>query len=405
MSTENSGDDGVERLSHYNHHAVEAVKDSYDLYETAHASCPVSHSDELGGFWMITDYVGVRQAAKAAEVFSSAEGVFLPRLDVRFPIIDQDPPDSTWWRNLIKDEFTVAGTRKHEIALAEDCETLIDAFAGDGEADLVESLCEPLPVLAVCHLLGIERDRVPAIRPIAMDLFAAMGDPRLFMDAFRRFGVFATAEIELRRENPRDDLLTQLCTQEFDGRRPPDDELLVFLVGLLTAGHHTTTSAMTSTFLYVLRDRALRDRVIADPRLVRSATEEAIRLRTPLHMQFRQSTVESQVGDTTIPAGCPVGLNFAAANRDATVFDDPDEFRVDRSPNRHVGFGFGPHTCLGAPLSRLEINLALAAVLERLPDIELTPEADGLEDEYEFVGGNLALIERLPVRFTPKTKD
>jgi cytochrome P450 len=389
----------AEKLAHYDHHSVGRVQDSYDLYDDAIAQCPVSHSDALGGFWMITDYQGVRAAAKAWEAFSSADGVFLPRLDVRFPIIDQDPPDSTWWRNTIKNELSVSGTRKHEDGLRAATIRLIEAFQGEGEVDLVEVLCEPLPVMAVCQLLGVDDDRVPAVRPIAMDLFAAMGDPSLFMDAFNRFGVFATQEIELRRANPRDDLLTRLCTQEWEGRKLPDDGLLVFLVGLLTAGHHTTTSAMASTFLHVLGDTTLRDRVIADPRLVRTATEEAIRLKTPLHMQFRQSTEDKEVSGTTIPAGCPVGLNFAAANRDPSVFDEPHEFRLDRTPNPHVGFGFGPHTCLGAPLSRLEINLALSEVLQRLPDMELAVDPASLE--YEFVGGNLALIEKLPVKFTP----
>lgn len=400
-STRGPGDksDLMAEIGHYNHHESPSVRHSYDLYDAMMAGCPVARSEAFGGFYILNKHNDVRSAAKNSQTFSSAKGVFMPRLDLRFPIIDMDPPESTWWRNLIKDELSVAGVRRFEEPLHGDCVRLVEAVVERGECDIVADLCEPLPVMAICHLLGIDEEHVPLVRPIAIDLFNAMKDPALFTAAFNEFAAFATKQIELRRNRPRDDLLTRVATEEFEGRRCPDDQLLVFLVGLLTAGHHTTTSAMSSVFLHIASDAIVRDRLRQEPRLVRTATEEAIRLHTPLHLFFRDTTEDVRVGDQTIPAQCPVALNFAAANVDPDAFDHPKEFRLDRSPNPHLGFGYGPHTCVGAPLSRTEIRLGVEYVLDRLPDIQLAVPAESLR--YEFAGGNLALLEELPVRYTP----
>ena len=392
----------LEEARHFNHHQEPSVEHAYKLYDAMLSRCPVNHSDAFGGFYILNKYTDVRAAAKDWETFSSAQGVFMPRLDEKFPMIESDPPDHTWFRSMLKDEFSVAGVRRFEEPLQRSCVQLVEAFVERGECEIVAELCEPLPVMAICHVVGIEDQFVPTIRPIAINLFAAMKDPSLFMGAFGEFAAFATEQIEMRRARSQDDLLTRLATQEFDGRRLPDDKLIMTLIGMLIAGHHTTSSAMSSVFRHIASDAVVRDRLRKDPRLVRTATEETIRLDSPGHFFFRETTTDVQVGDVTIPAECPVALNWAGANIDPDVFDNPLEFRLDRTPNPHFGFGHGLHTCVGAPLSRSEIRLAVEYVLERLPDIELAVPADSLT--YRFVGGNLAVLEELPVRFTPSER-
>lgn len=169
------------------------------------------------------------------------------------------------------------------------------------------------------------------------------------------------------------------------------------LVGFYTAGHHTTASTLASLLDHIARDLSVRDALVADSSLIPRAAEEAVRLHAPLHAFFRQATADVDCGGTTIPAGCEVMLNYAAANRDPKVFEEPMQFRLDRRPNPHVGFGHGNHVCVGARLARLEIRVAVEQLLGRLPDVVHS----GAGVERLWVGGNLSILDRVPVVFTP----
>lgn len=170
------------------------------------------------------------------------------------------------------------------------------------------------------------------------------------------------------------------------------------LVTLLIGGHHSTASALSNLLYQVLVDPSLREIVAKGGPQLTALIEEGLRLDTPLHIFARTATTETSVGGTPVPAGTRLFINFASANRDPRQFADPERFRVDRKPNAHLAFGFGPHLCLGRHLARAELKSVLTTLFTRLPDIRISGEV-----KYSTLqGGKLLEVEHLPVTFTPE---
>jgi cytochrome P450 len=388
-------------LGQFNHHesSVEAM---WELYPQLHSSCPVAHSDALGGFYMLTGYDDVKDAASRWNDFSSAGGMMLPKAPFRIAAIEFDPPEHDFWRGLFREVLRPGTYRAFAERLEQHIHTLIGEFAASGRADLVAELTDPLPVMSICELIGIhEPDRAREVRRIALEAFYATGDPAASAEALGSFAAFCLKEVEDRRSQPRDDFLTRLGTGTADGTesgRPLEDaEIVNLLIGFLIAGHHTTSSVMSSMLLHVAADPLLRVRLIDDPALIPKMVEETVRLDTPLHGFFRQTTRDVEIDQVPIPVGSEVMLNYAAANRDPAVFDRPQSLDIDRPKNPHLGFGFGIHTCVGAQLARLELQTTLRIVLTELTDLALRDEPINTL----WSGGNLYMIDRLPVTFTP----
>jgi cytochrome P450 len=400
-SAETEVDRAPAELSHFNPH--EATFDELrQLYGAiGEQGCPVAHSDALGGFYMLTSYAETRRAAGNWKSYSSAAGVTLPKRPVRSAALEHDPPEHDLWRNLFKEVLNLATYRRFEERILAITTDLIDRFASRGTADLVSEFAAVLPVLAICEIIGIEDPvRATLAGEIAIELLHGFADPQRFAVAHGRYRDFCAEEIAARRQSPRDDFLTRLATQEVaPGHALSDAEIAALLSGFLSAGHHTTSSLLASMLHRVATDRALRDQLVRQPELIPKAVEESLRLDTPLHAFYRRTTGDVEVDGVSIPAGSEVMLNFAAANRDGQAFSCPEEFRLDRQPNAHLGFGFGIHACAGSQLARLESRVAMEALLARLPDIVCTDESVTVN----LLGGALAMLERLPVRFTAET--
>jgi cytochrome P450 len=169
------------------------------------------------------------------------------------------------------------------------------------------------------------------------------------------------------------------------------------LVALLIGGHHSTAAAIAGLINHVLEVPGLHDTLLADPELIPQAIEESLRLTTPLQMFARTATTDTEVAGTRIPQGGRIMLNYAAANRDETVFEDADRFQLDRTNNRHLAFGHGIHLCIGRPLARAELRICLEELLSRVPNLQLVdnPPESGL------TGGHLMSLTYLRVSFTP----
>lgn len=389
----------AERFRTFDHYkATPAEMDR--LYKDAHEQCPVVHSDEHGGFYFMTKYADVRQAAKDWRTFSSASGVFHPPMPFRIAAIEFDPPDHKWWRDLLVEVTNLANYRSYNDRLNEHIDGLIDGFAGRGTADLVSEYAAILPVVAICEMIGItEREKMDEGKAIGLTLFEAIDNPEDFGREMGNFAAFCLGEVNARRESLRGDFLTRLGTEEVGGRMMTDDEIANLLIAFLVAGHHNTSSAFSSLLRHVTSNPKLRDRLIAEPDLVAKAVEEAVRIDTPQGHFFRTTKTETTTpSGTTIPEGCPVALSYAAANRDEEAFEDAMAFSVDRQKTPHLGFGHGIHTCPGAGLARTELRVGLARLLERLPDIEYTGEPF----EMSWSAGSLKMISHLPVVFTPE---
>ncbi|QHG85537.1 cytochrome P450 (plasmid) [Rhodococcus rhodochrous] len=389
----------LENYSSYNTTPDEAM----DLFERARAAgCPVAHSKELGGFYLVLDYDDVKKLHADWETFSNSPTVVLPVAErPGFPPIEFDPPENTPWREIINQGFNVDTPAKVEAGVREDINRLIDQFASRGTCDLVTELCEEVPTLALCRVIGFDLNKRDTVRELTARIVQDMQDPEKGAKAFMDFAAFGYQEVRARVEDPRDDFLTALSHARLNGE--PLDALQIgqIMNSFLIAGHGTSVAAMASLFYEVLTRPEVRRRLADDAELIPSAVEENLRLHPPFFGLYRRATRDVELGGVTVPEGSYLQACWAGANRDPKVYDNPNEFDLDRKfgrKNRHLTFGFGIHACPGAPTARMELRLALEEVLRRLPDIRLS-DPDAVE--YQFLGTETSAIVTLPAEFTP----
>ncbi|MGJ6964830.1 cytochrome P450 [Streptosporangium sp. G11] len=304
------------------------------------------------------------------------------------------------WRQLVGKAFTAKRVTAMRPRIQAMAEHLVERMITQGEpADLVSAVGFPLPVWAICDLLGVpDSDR---------GRFAYWSDTMLSMTRFGQeeidaaqgeFDAYLVAHVEAKRARPGDDLLSELASMVdgLDGRLT--EQLLVMTAkGLLVAGHETTANMIGKMVSMLLADRSRWEALLADRTLVRSAVEEVLRFdANPGFGMPRYLSEEVEVAEERLPAGTTVVCSMASANRDRRQFEGADEMRLDRSPNPHVAFGVGPHSCLGQALARTELQTVLGVLLERLPTLELAVPAARLKCREGLVVGGL---ERVPVRW------
>ncbi|MEJ2861737.1 cytochrome P450 [Actinomycetospora flava] len=396
MSAEQSTTVGLDGWSCY----TTTPAHSMALFEEARSRCPVAHSDEHDGFHLLVDHDDVKAAMADHGTFSSEPQVLRPMLPRKpIPALEMDPPRHKPWRQLFNRAIKPNTVRELEPLVRGDVTRHIDAFVADGRTDLVPSLAEPVPAEAICRLVGVDDELVPEIRELAIAMFAAMGEPEEFGRRQAQFGEITVREVHKRRAEPRDDYLTEVAHAEVEGRTLDDDDLVVLLAAFLGAGHHSTTSGISSLVYEVFSAPEILASVRADPSTIPAAVEEVLRLRPPFYGFFRRTTTTTTIAGTAIPAGDDVYVGWAAANRDPEVFADPASFRLDRGRNRHLAFGFGVHNCPGAALARMEMRVVLEELLRRTPDLRV--ELD--DPAWVFGGGDYAFLPALPVTFTPGT--
>jgi cytochrome P450 len=374
---------------------------SLEVFEEARKHCPLPHSAQHEGFFMLLNYTDVRSAMMDYRTFSSEPQVLRPMLPRKcIPALEMDPPRHTAWRAIFNEAITPQTAPAMEAFVREDVNRHIDRFIARGSCDIVHELAEPVPAETICRLVGIDDALVPRVRETALAMFAAQGNPEEFGRRQADFAAVAVSQVHERQKHPRDDYLTRLAGVQIEGRSLDDNDYVVLLAAFLGAGHHSTTSAMASLIYEVFSRPAVRDALLETPAKITVAVEEALRLRPPFFGFFRRTTKPTVLKDTPIPAGHDVYMGWAAANRDPSTFESPTEFKLDRTTNRHMAFGFGIHTCPGASLARMELRVVLEELLRRTPDLQVATDAP----LYEFGGGDYAFIASLPVTFTPSSQ-
>ena len=291
------------------------------------------------------------------------------------------------------------------------CDEVIDGFCEDGEADLVQVMSQPFPLLVICDMMGIPRSEFGTVLE-ATNVILGAGDPDFFGDrdpitALFESGMQLTMLMndltEQRRANPTDDLTSALVHNDLGEEMLAPNEIAPFFILLAVAGNDTTRTAI-SHGMNLLRQnpdqRAIWQNDLDG--VTPTAVEEIVRVASPVTFMRRTATRDASVGGRDFTEGDKLVMFYGAANRDPREFDNPDVFDVRRDPNLHVGFGGpGPHFCLGAHLARREVSVAFRQLLTRLPDIEVVGDPVPLEAMgIPLVGG----IKHLPVRFTPTAK-
>lgn len=306
-----------------------------------------------------------------------------PELDGRPPsMIGTDPPEHERLRGLVSQAFTPKIIRRLEPRMVEIAHELLDRALEAGQVDLVQALTYPLPVTVIAEIIGVPTEDSARFKNWSDKLVETLGvglfapPDRAMFERNRaiseELGEYFKRLVELRRSDPREDLLTGLAMAELEGSKLTFDELLQMLILLLVAGNETTTTLIGNTALTLLEHPAELERLRRDPELVPSAIEEVLRFSSPVQLDPRRATREVELCGEKVREGEMVITWLGSANRDAAVFRDPDRFDVGRKENRHLAFGFGTHYCLGSNLARLEAQIALRALLERTKSFELT---------------------------------
>jgi cytochrome P450 len=293
-------------------------------------------------------------------------------------LLNLDPPDHTRLRRLVSGAFTPRTVAELEPWIREVTVRLLAAADAAAGFDLIDGLAFPLPIAVICHLLGVPAEDQSQFRAWGHDVAATL-DPQTAAAARTQS---RTAEAELagylqdlvrdRRAHPDDTILSALIAAEEEGDRLSSGEVVRMAFLLLIAGFETTVNLIGNGTVALLGDPDSWDRLRQDPALVPTAIEEMLRYDSPVQLTSRIATEEVELGDRVIAAGRTVLVAIGGANRDPGVFDQPDEFRIDRpDPGRHLSFSLGLHHCLGAALARLEGRIAIEELTRRYPALEL----------------------------------
>ncbi|GAB3980300.1 cytochrome P450 [Actinoallomurus acanthiterrae] len=381
-------------------------------WATLRRRCPVARvampsGDEMS---LVTRYADVKQvlsdprfgrrlnAPDAARISDTGSGgVFNNEMA---NVLPQSGEEHLRWRRLVGKWFTARRMGALRPRIEAMAGGLIDAMVKNGPpADLKSGLAFPLPVWVICDLLGVpdsDRDRFARWSDCMLNLTRYTDEQ--VETAQAEFNAYMAGHIADRRGEPGDDLLSELIVAtDAEGRGLSEAELVATGQGLLVAGHETTANMIAKMVAMLLADRRRWEGLLADRSLIRTAVEEVLRFDTNLGLgMVRYIDQDVEVGDTPVPRGTTVLCDMSAANRDETAFDRADEMDLTRSPNPHLTFGAGAHSCLGQSLARTELQTVLGVLLDRLPSLELAVPAENLERVEGLVVGGL---RSLPVRW------
>jgi cytochrome P450 len=390
----------VSTTQRYDLYSPEFRARTHETYARMREESPVHLQPGLDGetpIWFVTGYddvvtvlsdnerfvVDAKLALTEDELRAMDEASRLPNDDrVNTNLLTMDGEDHRRVRQLVAKAFTPRMVERLRPRIQEIADDLVDRVAAEGRMELVDDFAFPLPITVIAELLGIpveDRDRFRVwsnsfvLPPMTDEL------REQFLRHTDEFVAYLDARFAERRAAPSDDLLSALVQAEDDGDRLSENELYSMAVLLIVAGHETTVSLITNAVLALLGQPDELERLQADPSLMRTAVEELLRYDSPVERTIaRWVTEDTQLGGQSIARGNLVIAVVGSANRDDAQFPDADVLDLGRTANRHVGFGRGPHFCLGAPLARLETEIALETLLRRLPNLRLAIAEDDL---------------------------
>lgn len=317
-------------------------------------------------------------------------------------MLTMDPPDHTRLRKLVNKAFTPRRIAELRSRVERIVDELLEPVTSRGRMDVMDAVAAPLPAIVIAELLGVPAEDHRKFKEWASEIVAGVG--RGAMDAraatapaVQKLFAYLAETIAARRREPRDDLISAMVLAQEERDALTDSELLATSNLILIAGHETTTNLIGNGLLALLREPDELERLRRDPALFPTAIEELLRFDGPVQATLRVTTEDVEIGGHEIEAGSLVLVGIGAANHDPAVFAEPERLDVGRDPNPHVAFGFGAHFCLGAQLARLEGEVALRALVERFPTMELETDVPSYRPNPVLRG-----LVSLPVRFEPR---
>jgi cytochrome P450 len=378
------------------------IADPFSIWDELRQTCPIAHTDRRGSNWLPTRYSDITAIAHDISHFSSREVAVIPFegeepedpvLPYGLPPISSDPPLHTWSRRLLLPWFSHRRVDGYEQMTRELCAGLVDGFAGAGEVDGAVGYAQQIPVRVIAHILGVPSTLSDTFTGWVRDVLEFADDPERRQAGMEALIGYFIEEVSRRREDPGEDLLSELLSTDLDGAPIEMSVVLGTAALVLIAGVDTTWSAIGSSLWHLATNPEDRGRLVAEPDLMASAIEELLRAYSPV-------TMARIVREDVEVAGCPmkhgdrVLMNFPSANRDPEAFDEPDKVLLDRATNRHVAFGSGIHRCAGSNLARMELRVALEEWLRRIPEFRLADPA-----AVTWAGGQVRGPRTLPLMF------
>jgi cytochrome P450 len=389
----------------------------HDSWTALRRESPIHRCEPAGypPFWAITRHADICEISKQPDKFLSEPGIVITPSDRRIDrsegigamrtIIEMDPPAHRSFRKVASPYFTPRALGRIDAAVAESARSLVDKLAGtsgEGECDFATDVAAAHPLRILSTILGVPREDEPRILRLTNQLFAA-DDPELQREGENRDEAMKELGLELyqlfagiiedRRANPRDDLASVLANGTVDGEPMGPMETFGYYLITFSAGHDTTKNALVTGMHALIEHPDQLAALRASPKLVEPAVEEIVRWATPVNYMQRTAARDLELGGRSIREGDPLVLFYASANRDEDVFEAPFEFRIDRQPNRHLGFGIGEHFCLGAHLARRSQRALFAELSRRLEHVELIGDPEWINSS--FVVG----LKHLPIRY------
>jgi len=381
------------------------VGDPFLIWNDLRTNCPVAHTERWGGSWLPTTYADVMAISHDIGHFSSSDvGVLPPADDAEekpasaggipvLPPISVDPPEHTWTRRLMLPWFSHRRVEELEVITRDLCRGLVDGFVADGRADAAADYAQQIPVRIISMVLGVPEAMSDTFTGWVRDVLEFAHDERRREAGAEALGLYLYEQVQRRKTEPGDDLISELVHTEHEGE-PLSDEIVLGIAALtLIAGVDTTWSAIGSSMWHLATHEADRRRLVAEPELMPTAVEELLRAYSPVTMA-RVVTEDIDFQGCPMHAGDKVLLNFPAANRDPAVFERADEVVLDRQINRHLAFGAGIHRCAGSNLARMEVRVAIEEWLRQIPEFSVPESA-----EVTWAGGQVRGPRSVPVVF------
>jgi cytochrome P450 len=358
--------------------------DPFALYAELRSSAPVAWhepDERAGGFWAVTTHPEVAAIGTDPEGFCSSRGILVEEIGTTYDspptMMHTDPPQHTRYRRLVQPGFKPSMVRLMEAGVTDKARALVAPLPVGEVVDIVSALSIPYPLQVICELLGVDGEQWPRFYEWSEAVIPGESD----RSAEERAGLqaemweYLISVAEQRRAEPVDDLVSALATAESEGDQLSEAELAMFLIQLLVAGNETTRNLLSGGLVALAEHPEQWAALRADRSLLPGAVEELLRWTTPVISFMRTAARATVVRGQAIAEGDPLLLVYASANRDESVFGpDAGRFRIDRHPNPHLSFGFGPHFCLGAALARIEARVVLGELLDRFASVEVAGE-------------------------------
>lgn len=385
----------------------------YPTYASLRGNQPICRiiTPEGQPIWLITRYEDCLAVLKDDRFVKNVRAMLTPEQAAQFPpmpealkplsanMLDMDGASHDRLRSLVHKAFTPRLIEKMQGRIQTITDTLLDKAQARGEMDFMTDFAFPLPITVIGEMLGIPSDVYQQFREWTNALLntGLTENVEHLLPVVQAFIDYLRELFEQRRQQPADDLISALIRAEESGDTLSEDELLAMVFILIVAGHETTVNLIGNGTLALLQNPDQLALLRRDPSLIKSAVEELLRFCGPLETATeRYASTDIAIGGEIIPQGEMVLVGLASANRDPRQFENPEVLDITRQNNRHIAFGQGVHYCVGAPLARLETQIAFTTLLRRLPNLALNADSEAIAWRPSFV---IRGLERLPVKF------